>query len=116
MMLPDLRAIELELMQFGFRRVTYVGLYCSRDGYWRAAIEASEEEPPRALPCPKCECSVRAEFLARGFSRKALPIFEQVVRATVLDDMSADEPRRAPIFRKPRKIEWRRGALRQFGR
>lgn len=61
----------------GFRAVTYVELYCSRDGCFRVGLERPLLDVEQ-FPCPACGEQRPAAVIGTGFTTHSDPIIEMV--------------------------------------
>ena len=92
-MLSDGREFEPELIARGFRRVTYVELYCSQDGCLRIGLEeGTVDDDVEQFPCPNCGQQRPGAVIGSGFTTRSVPLIEMI--HAPLDNQEVERRRR----------------------
>jgi len=100
-------------MAIGYRRILLSEIDCVRCGTWRGAIEQEAD----FYPCPQCDTPSKMNFRVEGFTRRALPAWDQWAKPLSVrtrEEISADDSgsmvaaiKRAQRSRQRiRKSEW----------
>src|SRR5215467_11061958 len=84
-------ALAVELLKFGFRKILYIEVECSRCGAWRIGISPDSILGER-FECPKCHRAVPCSAaLAIGYTRRELPIVDFWKRPARWDWISLED-------------------------
>jgi len=105
--MQDFSSLEIELLKYGFRKISYRELNCLRCGTWRIACDGISESLEGCRSCPKCLGKVETSPpLCWGFTRRETPFSERIRAPLSVNAVSllfAHEPAEGAIERKEQK-------------